>query len=214
MMDLLPGMWGEDADREADGSIQGLAVAVVTDNRDPDGLARIRVRLPWQGESGESFWARIAMPMSGNEFGSFFLPEVGDEVLVGFDRGDMSHPFILGSLWSQAIPPPETNADGNNNRRLIRTRSNHELLFDDGDQPTVELKLSDGKHLKLDDQGVVLEDEQGNTLKIESGSGTITIESTMSLNLSAPTIAIEADAQLDIKTDGILTLKGSMVQIN
>ena len=112
MMDLLQGVWGDDADREADGSIQGLAVAVVTDNKDPDGLARIRVSLPWQGESGESFWARIAMPMTGNEFGSFFLPEVGDEVLVGFDRGDMSHPFIIGSLWSGRIPPPETNADG------------------------------------------------------------------------------------------------------
>ena len=214
MMDLLPGMWGEDADREADGSIQGLAVAVVTDNRDPEGLARIRVRFPWQGESSESFWARIAMPMTGNEFGCFFLPEVGDEVLVGFDSGNMSNLFIIGSLWSGQIPPPETNADGNNKRRLIRTRSNHQLLFDDGDPPLVELKLNDGKHLKLNDQEVVLEDGQGNTLKIESGSGAITIESTMSLNLSAPTIAIEADAQLDIKTDGILTLEGSMVKIN
>ena len=82
------------------------------------------------------------------------------------------------------------------------------------DPPLVELKLNDGKHLKLNDQEVVLEDGQGNTLKIESGSGAITIESTMSLNLSAPTIAIEADAQLDIKTDGILTLEGSMVKIN
>ena len=127
----------------------------------------------------------------------------------------MSHPFIIGSLWSGRIPPPETNADGNNNRRLIRTRSNHELLFDDGDQPTVELKLSDGKHLKLDDQGVVLEDGQGNTLKIESGSGAITIESTGQLNLKSQVISIEAGASMEIKApSGTLTLQGTLVQIN
>jgi uncharacterized protein involved in type VI secretion and phage assembly len=153
--------------------------------------------------------------MTGNEFGSFFLPEVGDEVVVGFECGVMTNPFIIGSLWSGRKPPPETNADGNNNRRLIRTRSNHQLLFDDGDPPTVELKLSDGKHLKLDDQGVVLEDEQGNMLRIETNSGAITIESTGQLNLKSQMISIEAGASLEIKApSGTLTLQGAMVQIN
>jgi uncharacterized protein involved in type VI secretion and phage assembly len=214
MMELLQGAWDDETDREANGSLQGLAVAVVTDNRDPDGHARIRVRLPWQADSSESYWARIAMPMTGNEFGSFFLPEVGDEVLVGFEQGEMSNPFIIGSLWSGQTPPPETNGDGNNNRRLIRTRSNHELLFDDGDPPTVELKLSDGKHLKLDDQGVVLEDGQGNTLKIESDEGKVTIESKTKLTLASPQIALEADASLEITSSGTLTLQGTVVNIN
>jgi uncharacterized protein involved in type VI secretion and phage assembly len=214
MMDLLAGDLAAEADREADGSVRGLAVAEVTDNKDPEGLARVRVRLPWQPESQQSFWARLALPMTGEEFGTYFLPEIGDEVLVGFDRGDMSHPFVIGSLWNSNKPPPETNDDGKNDRRLIRSRSKHELRFDDGDPPTVELTLEDGKHLVLDDKGVTLEDDQGNKITIETGSGAITVESKTQLTLKSQTISIEAGASMEIKASGTLTLKGAMIQIN
>jgi uncharacterized protein involved in type VI secretion and phage assembly len=203
-----------ESEQEVDGSIRGLAVAEVTDNQDPVGLARVRVRLPWQPESEQSYWARLALPMTGNDFGTYFLPEIGDEVLVGFARGDMSHPFVIGALWNGKDTPPETNDDGRNDRRLIRSRSKHELRFDDGDPPTVELKLEDGKHLLLDDQGLKLEDEQGNKLTIETSSGGITIESSGQLTLKSQAISIEAGASMEIKASGTLTLNGAMVQIN
>ena len=213
-MDALVDNRSMESDLEGSGEIHGLAVGVVTNNEDPDGLARIRVRLTWQAEGEESFWARIVTPMAMADKGMFFLPEVGDEVLVGFERGDMSHPYIIGSVWNGQNTPPETNADGNNDVRLIRTRSETELRFFDGDKPSVELKLKDGKHLLMDDQGVILEDDQGNVLKIETGSGAITIESSSKLNLKSQTISIEAGASMDIKASGTLTLKGAMVQIN
>lgn len=214
MNDLMMGIQGNEADREADGFVQGLAVAVVTQNKDDSGLARVRVRLSWQPEGEESFWARIAVPMAGNNMGSYFLPEIGDEVLVGFERGDLSHPYIIGALWNGQLLPPETNDDGKNDRRLIRSRSGHELRFDDGNPPTVELKLEDGKHLLLDDKGVKVEDDQGNSITIEAGSGTMTIESKSQLKLKSQSISIEAGAAMEIKATGTLTLKGAMVQIN
>ena len=84
MMDMLAGGRENEADRESDGYVQGLAVAIVTQNKDDSGLARVRVRLSWQAEGEESYWARLAMPMAGGERGTYFLPEIGDEVLVGF----------------------------------------------------------------------------------------------------------------------------------
>ncbi|MGC1951114.1 MAG: phage baseplate assembly protein V [Gammaproteobacteria bacterium] len=213
-MDALVSRYQEEAEREADGEIRGLAVATVTDNKDTDGLARVRVRLPWQPEGEQSYWARLATPMAMGDRGMYFLPDIGDEVLVGFARGNMSHPFVIGSLWNGQRRPPQTNDDGKNDRRLIRSRSGHELRFEDGDPPTVELKLQDGKHLLMNDKGVTLEDGRGNTLKIESNSGSITIESTGKLRLKAQTISIEAGASMELKASGTLTLKGALVQIN
>ena len=110
--------------------ILGVARGQVTDNRDPDGLGRVRVRLAWQAQ-GSSHWARTAAPMSGSGYGAWFLPEVGDEVLVGAKGGDPALLYVLGMLWSGKAKPPETNADGKNNLRLIESRSGHQLLFDD-----------------------------------------------------------------------------------
>lgn len=213
-MDMLAGGRENEADRESDGYVQGLAVAIVTQNKDDSGLARVRVRLSWQAEGEESYWARLAMPMAGGERGTYFLPEIGDEVLVGFERGDMSHPYIIGALWNGKQLPPETNDDGKNDHRLIRSRSGHQLLFDDGDPPKVELKLQDGKHLLLDDKGIKMEDGQGNTITIETGSGAITIESKGQLKLKSQSISIEAGASMEIKATGTLTLKGALIQIN
>lgn len=214
MMDMLAGAQENEADRESDGYARGLAVATVTQNRDKDGLARVRVRLSWQAEGEESYLARLAIPMGGSDMGTYFLPEIGDEVLVGFERGDLSHPYIIGALWSGRLPPPENNDDGKNDRRLIRSRSGHELRFDDGESPTVELKLKDGKRLLLDDKGVKVEDDKGNKITIETGSGTMTIESKSQLKLKSQNIAIEAGASMEIKASGTLTLKGAIVQIN
>lgn len=212
---LWPDLDRHEAEREADGFFRGVAVATVTDNRDPDGQSRVRVRFPWQPEEQTSFWSRLTMPMSGKEMGTYFLPEVGDEVLVAFERGDQEHPYIIGSLWNGQAAAPEDNGDGNNDRRLIRSRDGHELLFNDNaSTPEVELKLQDGKHVKLDRDGLVVEDEQGNTVTIESQSGSITIKSNATLSLKSPKISIEADTSLSLKASGEVSIQGAMVRIN
>lgn len=213
-MDAL-GAVTEEEEREADGFLTGLAVAIVTDNEDPDGLARVRVRLPWQDESDFSYWARTAMPMAGTGRGTYFLPEVGDEVLVGAENGDPSHLYVLGALWNGKDKPPATNSDGKNNERVIFSRSGHVLRFiDDDAKPQVELSLTDGKRLLLDNDGATVEDGNGNVIKIDSTSNSIEVTAGKDLSLKAAKVSIEASGSMDIKASGTLTLKGAMVQIN
>ena len=84
----------------------GVAVALVTRNSDPKRLGRVQVRFPWHIASMDSHWARIAVPMAGN--GAVSVPEVGDEVLVAFERGDLRFPYVLGTLWNGKTKPPES----------------------------------------------------------------------------------------------------------
>ena len=212
-MNMMVDQSGLEADRESDGFLKGLAVAEVVDNKDPEKLARVRVKLPWQEEGQKSYWARIAMPMAMATRGVFFLPEVGDEVLVGFDRGDPTIPFVVGSLWNGNNKPPKDNADGKNDSRIIRSRANTELHFFFGEKPSVELKLEDGKHLLMDDKGIILEDGKGNTIQIETQSGAMTLKCKGAMNLEGKSVTIKGRT-VDVKASGTLTLKGQLVLIN
>ena len=213
-MDLLAPEMSAEADRESDGFLRGLAVATVTNNQDPEGLARVRVRLPWQPESQESYWARLVVPMALAEQGTYFLPEVGSQVLCGFEMGDLTHPCVLGCLWNTEMAPPDSNDDGQNNIRKIKTRSDSELCFFDGEPPSLELKLSSGKRLFMDDTTVVLEDENGNKFEIDSSANSVKIISNGDLCLEGMNVKIDAGASMDISASGTMTIQGAMVQIN
>ena len=130
-----------------------------------------------------------------------------------FERGDLTHPCVLGCLWTGEAPPPETN-DGSNDVRLIRTRSNSELRFVDSDQPSLELKLASGKRLLMDDSSVVLEDGTGNRFEIETNGEGVKLVSIGGLCLQGVNVDINACVALDISSSGTLTIQGAMVQIN
>src|SRR5262249_31975054 len=100
--------------------INGVAGALVTDNHDPQGVGRVKVKFPWLSDATESDWTKIVTFMAGQERGAVFLPEVNDEVLVGFEHGDINFPYVLGGLWNTQAQPPEKNEDGQNNIRKIR----------------------------------------------------------------------------------------------
>jgi uncharacterized protein involved in type VI secretion and phage assembly len=195
--------------------IMGVAVAVVTNNEDPSNEGRVKVNFPWRGEDDESSWVRIATFMAGPEMGGYFLPEVGDEVLVAFEKGDIDHPYILGFLWSGKMKPPETNSDGKNNRRLIKSRSGHLVILDD----------SDG------DEKIEIIDKSGNNkIVVETAANKITIESAQDIEIKAQNkislqatelefkadamAKLEAGANMELKATGNATLKGAMVMIN
>ena len=199
---------------EAGGHAKGVAIAVVTKNKDDSGLARVRVNYPWHSTPGESYWARIASPMAGKGRGAYFLPEIGDEVLVAFERGDLRFPYIVGALWNGQEKSPSTNSDGNNYLRMIRTPQGHQLTFDDGTPGRVELKLSDGRHLTLDDNGIVLDDKQGNQLTIDTKGGSLTVQAAQSLSLKAPQVSIEASVSLSLKAGGAVTVQGTPISLN
>lgn len=203
-----------DIAHESGGHVKGVALALVTQNHDPDGLCRVRVRYLWHDAGRESHWARLAVPMAGQGRGWVSIPEVGDEVLVAFEREDLRHPYVLGALWNGVDTPPERNSEGRNDKRVFVSRKGHRLSFDDGKRGVVELALDDGRVLRLDDDGIRLDDGHGNRLAIDSRAGTVSIEAARSLSIKAPAISIEAKTSLTVHATGELKLGGSYVRIN
>jgi uncharacterized protein involved in type VI secretion and phage assembly len=203
-----------ETEHEAGGVVRGVAIATVTQNQDPDKLCRVKVRFPWHEKSTESYWARLATPMAGDDRGLVVIPEVGDEVLVAFEREDLRFPYVLGGLWNGKDKPPRDNSDGNNDDRIFKSRKKHYLLFKDGSQGSVELAHEKGRKVLFDDNGVVVQDEKGNSVKIDSNANSITIEAVGTLKIKADSITIEATGTLDLKASGTLGLRGSLVNIN
>lgn len=201
---------------EAGGTVAGVASAIVSRNDDPDNLGRVKLKLPWRSEQNfETDWCRIAMPMAGKDRGTLFLPEVGDEVLVAFDRDDIRYPYVLGQLWSATDAPPAHQASSkNNDLRVIRTRKGHMITFDDNaGKGRVRIELNDGKSIEIDDDGIVI-DDKSNKLTMKSAGGSVTLEASQTLTLKAPTIDIQAQTKLTANCSGPTTIKGAMVEIN
>ena len=213
--------FGDGATDAADanaGGMRGVAVGVVTDNEDPDGMGRVRLEFPWRDAEDASAWARVASPMAGPEMGAYFLPEVGDEVLVAFEDGDVHHPYVLGSLWNGEDRPPAEN-DGDNDVRTIRSRSGHEVTLDDDDREGgVTIRSAAGQEIRLDDSSgaetVTITDSAGQAVLTAEGTGTVTLAAGATLKLEAPMLELAADGNLTVEAGGVLTLKGSIVRIN
>lgn len=203
-----------------DTTIQGVALAEVTNNKDPKKFGRVKVKYPWRENSPESEWARIATLAGGKDRGTVWLPEVGDEVLVAFEKGDIDHPYVLGGLWNGVDVPPETNDDGQNDTKLIRTRSGHQVkFFEKAGQESIEIKTQGGHVLLMDDTAgsamVEIKDSSGqNKLTIDTTGGSITIESGLSLKLKSQSIDIDAGASMNIKATGTISIQGALVRIN
>src|SRR6185295_12846176 len=145
----------KETQHEAGGYVKGVAVALVTQNNDDEKLCRVKVRYPWHDKPRESYWARLATPMAGKDRGLMLIPEVGDEVLVAFEREDLRFPCVLGALWNGQDKPPRdrANGDGKNDKRILQSRKKHYLLFDDGARGAVELVHEKGRKIVLDDDG-------------------------------------------------------------
>jgi uncharacterized protein involved in type VI secretion and phage assembly len=202
-------------DTREPGLLRGVSVGVVKQNQDPEGLGRVKVQFPWRENPDESYWARLAVPMAGKDRGTWFLPEVGDEVLVICDAEKIEHPYVLGSLWNGKESPPETNSDGRNDIRKIRSRSGHELVFDDGSNGRIDIHLKDNKRkVRLDPDGILISYDSGNEIEIKSTGGTISIKSNTKISLQSKVIDIKADASMTLQASGTLTIQGALVKIN
>jgi len=136
----------------------GVIDATVESVDDPDGEGRILVRFPRLSDDAQGFWAPVATLMAGAGRGSWFRPEVGDEVLVAFLQGDVQHPYVLGGMWNGEHQPPET--DGN--KRTFKSKSGHLLTFDDtGGGERIEIRSQGGLKVVLDDAEPKIELEGG-----------------------------------------------------
>ncbi|BAB52827.1 phage baseplate assembly protein V [Mesorhizobium japonicum] len=211
MMAVAP---SRETELESGGVVKGVAIALVTHNNDPENLCRVKVRYPWHEKPTESYWARLAMPMAGDQRGLVLIPEVGDEVVVGFEREDLRFPYVLGALWNGKDKPPHANSDGKNDKRTLQSRKKHYLLFDDGSRGVVELAHEKGRKVVFDDDGIALQDENGNSIRIDSRSGAVSIEAKGNLSIKAAAITIESNGTLDLKAVATLSVRGALVNIN
>ncbi|HWR60824.1 MAG TPA: phage baseplate assembly protein V [Clostridia bacterium] len=185
--------------------INGVLIGIVTNNNDPEGLGRVRMKITVRESEGESNWAPVATMMAGPGTGSYFIPEVGDKVLVAFLLGDIECPYVVGMLWDKENVPPEQGGTGNNIRK-ITSRSGHEIIMDDSDAGQVIVHTAGGQAIILDDssQSIVLTAGESAISIDPSGvsiNGTqFNVQSTM-MNLQAMMVSIEG---LIVNLQGLL----------
>jgi uncharacterized protein involved in type VI secretion and phage assembly len=169
----------------------GVFPALVTDLKDPDNQGRVKISLPWAPDTGSDRyenWARLATLMGGNNRGSWFVPDVNDEVLVGFEAGDPRRPYILGGLWNGSDSPPESmDGAGNNYKKILRSRNGVKITLDDTDgQEQFIVETPGGQKITLKDGpgSVAIEDSNGNSIKLEAAGITINASAKVTVSCS------------------------------
>jgi Rhs element Vgr protein len=209
--------------------ISGLQIGVVTKlEGDPDSEERIQVRIPVIHKTDDGAWCRLATLDAGSARGSYFRPELGDEVVVGFLNDDPRHAVVLGALHGSKFAPPEPLSD-DNHKKGYQSREKLKLSFDD-DKKVIGLETPGGNKLTLSDdaQGITLEDQHGNKVVLDQGgirlesSKDLVLKASGDLKASGVNLQLEGSASAklsgsggtELSLSGTANLKGPMVNIN
>jgi uncharacterized protein involved in type VI secretion and phage assembly len=224
----LLGLTGGGADGAPGIRVPGVVPAIVDDVNDPDQNGRVRVRFPWMAEKYKSDWCRVVHAGAGKQRGFLILPEVGDEVLVGFDQGDVRRPFVLGGLYNgqdKAKTGPGSLLDGSThavNNRLFTSRRGHQLVFVDADDHCgVVVSTGDGKiAVRLDQANKKVEIMSSGDVTVTADGG-VTFEVKGAFTVKAQSISLEGQtttsvkgAQVEVDSSGPMKVTGQPVQIN
>jgi uncharacterized protein involved in type VI secretion and phage assembly len=192
---------------------QAFLVGIVTDNKDPKGWGRVKVKFPTLTEDHNSNWARMVSVGAGNQRGFDCLPEINDEVLVAFEHGDIHRPYVIGGVWNGKDAPPEPVGNsvkgGKVRLRTIKTRTGHQIQFVEEDQAGIYVETHGGHKIRLNDsdRSITVSSTGGHKILLDDTSGSVTISSVGNLR-------IQAMGNIDIGTGGIVTIRGSLVKIN
>jgi uncharacterized protein involved in type VI secretion and phage assembly len=195
------------------GRFYGVFPAQVTNIVDPDGQGKVKVKLPWSPDSGSAqyeTWARLATMMAGNNRGSFFIPDVNDEVLVAFEGGDPRRPYVIGALWNgKDAPPTSMDSSGNNNTKLLCSRNGVKITLDDttGSEKLV-VQTPGGQQITLQDGAgtITIQDSNGN--QVQTGPSGITL--TTSGNFTVQASQIELTAMSTSVNAALTTFSGAV----
>jgi len=215
--------------------INGVVIAQVTDNNDPNDQARVKLKFPWLDDNYESDWARVTQLGAGPNSGALFMPEVNDEVLVAFEFGDIRRPFVVGSLYNGQDTPNLGSGLFNNGqvmRRGMISRKGHMFIFfDDPNKAGVAIISSDGNlKISLNETNSEIHISSQGKVHVECQQD-MTLESQANLNLKAgQALKVEAGTNLDMKggsgakldggpqlevtASGQLKVSGAMVDVN
>jgi uncharacterized protein involved in type VI secretion and phage assembly len=181
--------------RSADRRYYGVAPALVTDNADPAKQGRVKLKLPWFDGSTELPWTRVAQLYAGGGYGSLWVPEVGDEVVVAFTHGDMRFPVVLGGMYN-GVDKPSSFRDATKDQKLFRTKAGHQVLLEDSPGAEKVVVESKGGHkITLDDvtREVKVECASGQSIHLDP-AGAVTIKGTTSVKLDAPAVDVGTGA--------------------
>jgi phage protein D/phage baseplate assembly protein gpV len=209
----------------------GVAIAQVSDARDPQHQGRVKLTFPWLSDDYVSDWARTVHAGAGKDRGFYVLPEVGDEVLVAFEQGDIRRPYVVGGLFNGVDTPkpgPIDDVDGGSgaiNRRSVVSRRGHriDLLDQDGRKEGIALATGDGKHtFTLDATGSTVTLHSDGSVTIEAKSGVTVDAGTGSLKLTGGDVSITATTGLTldggpsvkVNASGQVAVSGGMIRLN
>jgi uncharacterized protein involved in type VI secretion and phage assembly len=193
-----------------------LLVGIVTDNQDPEKMGRVKVKFPTLTEDHTSDWARVVAVGAGPNRGFDCLPEVNDEVLVGFEHGDIHRPYVIGGVWNGKDAPPEKVSDsvtGGVRLRTIKTRVGHVLQFVEEDKGSskkgIRVETTGGHKIYLNDSDRCIEIETtgGHKIKMDDMGKSVSVKSTGNMSL-------DAAGNIDITANGVITVKGAMIRLN
>lgn len=167
-------------------------IGVVTDNKDPSKLGRVKVKIPILSDQDSTFWVPIVMSGAGKNRGWFFIPEPEDEVLVVFEHGDLNRPLIIGSLWNGKDTPPSDNKTGKNDQRMIKSRGGSKVTMDDGDNPNIVIEDGSGK-------GRITLDSKNNKIIIEALEGDVCFQCpTGDMKIVAKSMELKAKENVEV----------------
>jgi uncharacterized protein involved in type VI secretion and phage assembly len=179
------------------GKWYGIYPGLVSDIKDPNGTGRVKVTLPWSPDTASDryeAWARVATFMGGNNRGSWFIPDVNDEVLLAFEGGDPRRPYVLGGLWNGSDSPPQTmDGSGQNNLKVLRSRNGVKITLDDSTgQENCIVETPGGQKITLHDGpgSVEVVDSNGNSVKLQSSG--ITVNASAKVTVSASMVEVSA----------------------
>jgi uncharacterized protein involved in type VI secretion and phage assembly len=172
-------------------------------------LGRVKVTFPWMDPPQKSYWAPIASLLSGKKRGARFMPELRDEALIAFDRGEFDHPYVIGFLWNGEDEAP----DDVKSNRLVVTPGGHELRFEDkaGDRRIV-VKSAAGHTLTLDDKAgkVTLATKSGGKVTLDDQPGKAEVEASQNkITLGPQGVTVEAQGIMNIKSSGVMNVESS-----
>jgi uncharacterized protein involved in type VI secretion and phage assembly len=198
----------------------GLVIGLVTNIQDPEALGRVRVKFPTLGDSIEGIWARVALPGAGPDAGMSFVPQIDDEVVVGFEHGDTRRPVVLGALHN-SVDKPHANMRGQQDggslviygRQDAEVNLQKQLVITAKDAMTVKVEGGDSGQgdYKLEPANK-LEVKAGSTITIE-GTGEVTVKSSAGINVEATGPLKLKGATVDIEASATVNVKGSLINI-
>ena len=192
-------------------------VAVVTDNKDPSKLGRVKVKVPILSEQDTTFWAPVVMMGAGKNRGWFFIPEPDDEVLVLFEHGDMQRPVVVGAMWGGKDKPPDGNKDGKNQKRMIKSRGGSKVTLDDSSGSEIFSIEDGGGKAKITfdckENKIVIEAVEGDVC-LQAPTGDIQILAKEAEFTTGKNIEIHAGSQMQWNSNTSLTIKDQSVTMS